>query len=87
MTVANRTDAGQRSQSEQTGSSEATEQPISTKTRIIIETLSEFGHQLEDVTQTVREIKQMLKGNATLKTAIIRAVKQLLSHIDPDWDK
>ena len=72
---------------QQTKTTEQTEQPVSTKTRIIIETLSEFGHQLEDVTQTVREIKQMLDGHRTLKTAIIRAVKQLLSHIDPDWKK
>ena len=71
----------------QTKTTEQTEQPVSTKTRIIIETLDEFGHQLEDVTQTVREIKQMLEGHRTLKTAVIRAVKQLLSHIDPDWKK
>jgi len=72
---------------QQPKTTEQTEQPVSTKTRIIMETLSEFGHQLEDVTKTVREIRQMLDGHRTLKTAVIRAVKQLLSHIDPDWKK
>jgi len=64
---------------------EPTEKPISERSQKIIETLQAHGHQLEDVSAAVQEIKEMLKGHETLKTAIIRAVKQFLSHIDPNW--
>ncbi len=61
-----------------------TEEPVSTKTRIIIQHLTVYGQKLEDVTQAVEEIKSLMKGRESL---IIRAVKQWLSLVDPNWKK
>ena len=72
---------------QQTPTDEPTEQPISTKTRIVIETLAQFGHQLEDVSKAVQEIQTTLRANEAGKGFIVRAVKQWLSLVDPNWRK
>jgi len=66
---------------------EPTDQPITDKTRAILQSIDSKLAQLQDVSETVREIKEQLNTGNTWRTAIIRALNQFLSHVDPNWKK
>jgi phosphoenolpyruvate synthase/pyruvate phosphate dikinase len=67
-----------------------TEQPITDKTRAILQAINELDsklNELQNVSEAVREIKEQLNTGSTWRTAIIRALNQFLSHVDPNWKK
>jgi hypothetical protein len=69
---------------------EPTETPITDRTRLILTAINRLDDklvQLQDVGQAVREIQKQLGVNNTWRSAIIRALNQFLSHVDPNWKK
>jgi uncharacterized protein YoxC len=63
------------------------EQPITDRTRAILQSIDSKLAQLQDVSEAVREIRKHLETGNTWKTAGIRALNQFLSHVDPNWKK
>ena len=75
---------------ELTTTDEPDQQPISTKTRIIliaIERLDDKLTDLQNVSEAVREIQQTLRLNNSWRGAIFRALKHFLSLIELAGDK
>ena len=66
---------------------EPAEQPITDRTRAILESIDSKLAQLQNVSEAVKEIQRHLDINNTWRTAIIRALNQFLSHVDPNWKK
>jgi hypothetical protein len=72
---------------------EEPEQPITDRTRAILQSIDSKlallaqASQLQDVNEAVREIQQHLQTGSAWQTAIIRALNQFLSHVDPNWKK
>ena len=66
---------------------EPTEQPITDRTRAILQSIDSKLAQLQDVSETVKEIQLHLRIGNTWRTAGIRALNQFLSHVDPNWKK
>jgi len=84
---------------------EPTEQPITNRTRVILQAINKLDskhldrlettlNELQNVSEAVREIQRHLglatvqAGiNNTWRTAVIRALNQFLSHVDPNWKK
>ena len=66
---------------------EEPEQPITDRTRAILQSIDSKLAQLQDVSEAIREIKEQLNTGNTWRTAIIRALNQFLSHVDPNWKK
>lgn len=69
-----------------TGESEPSQVPISERTRAILKAIDELDckhmAELQDVTQTVRDIQRMLGVNDNWKSAIIRGIKQFISLVE-----
>ena len=75
---------------ELTTTDEPDQQPISTKTRIIliaIDRLETKLTDLQDVSRTVKEIQKTLSLNNSWRGAIFRALKHFLSLIELAGDK
>ena len=61
--------------------------PDSEKTKAIKRQTEEILKHIQDVSNEVGEIKKMLARRDGWLTAIIRALKQFLSHVDTNWKK
>jgi len=64
---------------------EPTAQPVSTKTRIILQAIERLDTRLMDlqnVSEAVKEIQKVLRVNNTWQSAIIRALKHFVSLIE-----
>jgi len=75
---------------ELTTTDEPTEQPPSTRTRIILIAIDRLENKLtdlQDVSRTVKEIQQTLRLNNSWRGPIIRALKHFISLIELAGDK
>ena len=61
--------------------------PDSERTKAIKKMMEVQQKELTDVTREVREIRRLLDIRSSWSTAALRAIKQFLSHIDPNWKK
>jgi len=66
---------------------EEPEQPITDRTRAILQSIDSKLAQLQDVSEAVREIQKQLATGSAWRSAGIRALNQFLSHVDPNWKK